>query len=344
MSRSQHFATEALTSIKLVLPNFYTALPDAGVGAAATVTASIEYPSGTIHKQITFNTGAPSVSIPNISTAFSDYMTVSIPNGATFWVRVYYTNPNGIVYQSEQMLGASEQFAAAVSGLADQTMTGAAISGGTSQTWVLPPLAIIGRTVNRSVLVIGDSRTTYNGNNSIGIIAPSLNNANVPFVCIAYFSARAYQWLAHATARDVLLPYGSQVINALGINDLFDAQTPAQLVASLQSINAATGAKYKYNTTLQPYTSDPGTPAAAYTTLGQQSVVAITSAFNDLVRAGFAGQSGFYEIADTSTSAHNSNKWIVTPTPPYTGDGLHPNNAGIALITNSGVIIPAPYP
>jgi len=37
MSRSQHKATEALTSIKLVLPNFYTALPDAGVGNAATV-------------------------------------------------------------------------------------------------------------------------------------------------------------------------------------------------------------------------------------------------------------------------------------------------------------------
>ena len=107
MMRSAHFATETLTSIRIVFSNFYNAnrnggspILDSGRGAAASITASVEYPAGTF-TQVKFD-GLATGSIPNANVLFSDYMTVSIPSGAQFWVRLFTNNPAGIIFNPWQ--------------------------------------------------------------------------------------------------------------------------------------------------------------------------------------------------------------------------------------------------
>ena len=40
----------------------------------------------------------------------------------------------------------------------------------------------------------------------------------------------------------------------------------------------------------------------------------------------------------------DSGKWIVAPTPPYTGDGIHPNAAGYTLVQNAAMVPNPVYP
>jgi hypothetical protein len=59
-------------------------------GAAVTVTASIEYPSGTIAATLTFG-GSASGTLPVSGTLLSDLVRIYIPAGARFWVRTFAT-------------------------------------------------------------------------------------------------------------------------------------------------------------------------------------------------------------------------------------------------------------
>lgn len=352
MCRSAHIATENLTSIKLAFQNFAPGLPENGNGSSATQTAAIEYPPGTINAVVKFG-GSTSGTIANGSILFSDYTSLSIiPAGATFWVRKYLTSTVGFYYNHQyQSSTLGESTSVAVSGLTDQTQTTGAITGGTSQTWTQAPVAIIGHTTNPSVLIIGDSRTSGQGDSGesnnfdakVGNIARSMGS--VPFVNIGTSSKQANGWAGNAVATSALLPYGSQVIVALGINDLIAGRNQSQVAADIATILASASAIKKYPITIEPDTSDGGSPSAAWTTTGQQSnLVANRVAYNTLVRAGILAATGFYEVADVVESARNSTFWIVTPSPPYTGDGLHESGAGYALIAASGAIVPASYP
>lgn len=345
MSRSGHVATENLTSIKLAFQNFFPGNPDFGLGHVATQTASIEYPSGTIMSQVLFSGSASGV-IPDNGVLFSDYTTVSIPSGATFWVRGYFTNPNG-VYPGPQTPSMGDEYAVAATGLSDQTMIGSAISGGTSQGSLKPPIAIIGHTINPSVLIIGDSRTAGQGdggsdaNGAVGNIMRSVSASGIPFVSIAVSSEQANTWATTATARNALLPYGSQVIVALGINDLDTGGfTAAQTVAAMQRLLSSAAAPQKYCITIEPHTSSTDSWA---TVANQTNLSANRVAYNTLVRAGFAGLSGFYEVADVLESGRNSTFWVCAPSPPYTADGLHGSIAAYAAIVSSGVIKPITF-
>lgn len=351
MSRSQHTAKDDLTSIKLLLSNFRPQIPDAGLGSAATVTASIEYPSGTIQRQVTFNGGSTSGSIPDVGTKISDYVSVSIPKNSNFWIRVYYTNPSGLIYQGALEPGTTEGAVVAISGLSDQTMTGAALTGGTAQTWIMPPLAIIGFTTTPSVLIVGDSRTLDNVQVAQGNVAPSIAAAGVASVNIAFSGETAESFLSDATARSAVYPYGSQVIAALGINDMqANARTPAQAAANVNALLPSFGAPKKWVITIEPYTDSVNhwvSPDDQTLHVGAGGAVD-AGAFNDIVRAGLSHANGFYEIADVVMTARNSNHWKVTTvgsdSPPFTGDGLHPNNSGNSLELHSGAIVPASWP
>lgn len=359
MCRSTMRATEQLSRIKLIFQNFAagsTSPGDTGNGSAAAQTASIEYPSGTVLAQVTFG-GSANGTIPNGGTLTSDYISLPtpIPNGAYFWVRSYQTNPNGFYYWHQNNPSLGDQCATAASGLTDQTMSGSTITGGTSQSWIQPPLAIIGYTINPSVLIIGDSRTAGGSafiQSTIGNIAPPLVNANVPFVNIAVPNSAAFSWLEFATARDVLLPYGSQIIVALGGADMFpvdgNSRTAAQTIAAIQGIFAAAGARQKYLITIEPNTSSTdgwATTANQTNIAGPQRII-----FNDAVRAGISGATGYYEIADVLESGRDSGLWaagvtVYGQTGPFTTDGLHPAfPAGYAAETASGAVVAAHYP
>ena len=161
MSRSCHFANEDLKSIKLIFANFRPGgAGDLKTGSAATISASIEFPAGTV-TPIYFQ-GERIGSVADVGSITSDYAAVSIPNGSPFWVRLFYTSRSAIIFNlCNSYLG--EQSRVGTGELTDQTSTGDVLYGGTPQNWILPPSAIIGKTKKQSVLIVGDSRSKGQG-------------------------------------------------------------------------------------------------------------------------------------------------------------------------------------
>lgn len=357
MGRYGLISTQALTSVKLVVGNLMLTDPDAGTGANMTCTASIEYPAGTFTQQTW--SSATSVIMADGTIAFGDYITIpgGIPANTTFWARLFCTSSGGVLYFNGQNSFFGEATNAAVSGLSDQTM-GGTISN-TQTGYGLPPIAVLGQTTNPSVVVVGDSiaygvqdiedgSSNINGyNGKKGIITRSLGS--VPFLNLSNSSEVAQFWIARATARKLLIPKGSELIDELGTNDIYiNGRSATQVISDKQGIAALARVGQKvYWTTLTPNDTDPGTPSAAFTTLGQQTPVtgdSVRVTFNgDLRAGGIAGMTGFYDITTVLESSLNSGLWVVTPTPPYT-TGLHPTVSGYALVPPSGVIGPVTNP
>jgi hypothetical protein len=160
MSRTFHVARDTLSSIRLVLGNWYalsntSPVTEAGSGAAATFTASIEYPSGTF-TQVLFS-GSATGNVSDGATLVSDATAVNIPIGATFWVRNFFQSTGGILFTNVMFSGATTDAAAYnTSGVTDQTMSGT-ITNRTSGI-ANPPIAVIGLTRKKSYLLISDSR------------------------------------------------------------------------------------------------------------------------------------------------------------------------------------------
>lgn len=364
MGRWGCISTEPLTSVRLALGNFLSnGSSDAGggTGATSTVTASIEYAG---FNQVKL-AGASSFTIASGDLVFTDYVTLitPIPTGTIFWVRQFITNTGGVLYYPFQNSFFSEATVAAVSGLADQTMSGTianTYNAGNPQLAGLPPLAVLGMTTNPSVIVVGDSicvqgtedtSATITGvNGKVGLITPSLGS--VPFLSLAMSGETANTWTTRATARKKMVPKGSHLINQTGVNDLgTQRRTSAQIIPDLQAIAALARANQKiYQTTITPNSRDvSGSP---YTTTVNQSTVLADGfehkpehvALNQAIRAGISGYTGYYDASSVLESALDSDLWTITPAPPYTGDGLHPNQTGFDKVKNANVIGPITWP
>ena len=202
MSRSAQVATDNITKLKVALQNFWVnGGVEAGNGGSTTVTASIEYPAGTF-TQLKFS-GSSSGTIPSGSLLFSDYATVTIPSGATFWVREFDNNASGILLNSWQVSG--EALNAAASGLSDQTLGGTITNIG---SYSHPPLAIVGPTSKAAVCIVGDSLGFgYNDtdtllNGDIGLVAKSFPTT-LAFANLSGNGLKASNYLANTTARQL---------------------------------------------------------------------------------------------------------------------------------------------
>jgi hypothetical protein len=352
MARSNHVATDTISSLKVAFANFYIQQNDMfefGNGGIATVTASIEYPAGTF-TQLLF-TGSASGIIPAVSTSgatsevgvlISDAATVSIPNGATFWVRHYFTNPNGIIHSTGQDTANGEllDFGATPAGGQDKTMGGTIVDAG-SHGYSAQPVAIIANTTKAGVIAIGDSicygfadATATATDWARGIICRGIPTT-IPSLNLASYGSFAQSFLSVAPGRATLFPYCSHAVFEHGFNDLLNntghtPQTAAATIGYQQTLAAAFPARVrKLLTTITPFTT------GSWSTLGGQTIGPNDAArvtYNGLVRANAtAGFSDYLEMADTLESARDSGKWVVTPTPPYTGDGIHPNSGGNAI-------------
>lgn len=355
MARSAHVATEDLTSVRLAFSNFdYTNISDSGNGALSTITASIEYPAGTF-TQLLFS-GSSSSSIPSGDLIFSDYVTVSIPNGSTFWVRQFINNSVGLFFNGWRNTFYGEATAVATSGLTDQTMSGT-ISD-TGQGWSLPPTAILGTTINPSVIIAGDSisvgfggggqpqngalATGFNGKQ--GIVAQSLGN--IPFLNMGVPGQTATSWIAQATARDKLIQKGSHLIVQVGVNDLANGRTSAQIITSLQGIYALARSGQKiYQTTITP----DSTSTDSWATLVNQTTVPNPTteyaALNTAIRAILANTTGTYDVTSVVENSLNSSLWPVTGAANFaTSDGLHPSSVGYNAVVSNNIIGPITWP
>lgn len=356
MARSAHIATENLSSIRIAFPNFESrGSGDTGVGGSAAITASVEFPAGTF-TQVLFSASA-SGTIANNSVLFSDFLVVSIPSGSTFWVRTFWHSASGTLYNAWQNTFLGEATQLSTTSISDLTMGGTITNSG---AFSYPPIAILAQTRNPSVIIVGDSidagafdvedsSSSITGRNGkAGVISRSLGN--IPFLNMAISGETASGFISNGGARLLLIQKGSHVASGHGTNDIFNnGASEATLITSLKSIWATTRFDQKvYQRTLIPRNNS----SDAWATLVNQSQISAPNnttriAFNTDLRGGVIAASnlkGFYDVASAIESSLNSGLWTVTPSPPYTSDGIHPNVAGNALVPPSGVISGITWP
>lgn len=336
MVRSAHVAGENLSAIRVLFQNRSITTTISG---AATIKASIEYPAGTF-TQILF-AGSATGTVPGSgSSSFSylaaDYATVSIPAGATFWVRSLYNNAGGLFYNSWQNTFLGEAAILSPTSLTDQTMSGTITN---SNAISLPPIAILGVTINPSAVIFGDSITFGQGDTEdssasatgfdakVGVVARSMGA--VPFVNTGLSGGTI---TTNGPQNPFLISKASHVICEYGTNDFFiSSQTSAQVIAAIQAV-----AKYRrprqklWQTTTTPQTTGSWSTLPAQTTkAGESNRVT----FNTALRAGgISGIDGYADVASALESSLNSGLWTVVPSPPYTGDGVHPFTVGYAKV------------
>lgn len=349
--RSAHVASGNLSSIRVCFAGFSNGgnvggnITDTGIGAATTITAGIEYPAGTF-VQLKFS-GSASGSIPDVGTLWSDYATVNIPTGATFWVRNLRTNASGVFFNGWQNATLGEATEVGASGLTDKTVSGTIVDSGNG--WSVPPLAIVGMTLKASVIIIGDSLSAGTGDTEaasrdgkVGVVARSLGS--IPFVNIGRGSAQAQFWTAEAIGANAVIQKASNLVIVLGSNDINGGQTAAQVIANIQAIAALARPGQKvYVCTILPRS----TSSDSWATLVNQTVNAsfnpVKNTFNTAALAVISGTTGAYDIASALESSVGSGKWIAA-TPQNTIEGVHPTPVGYLLLASAGVITPVTWP
>lgn len=349
MSRSPHISRQAITQLKIIIPNFYVnpsaPFQELGTGATATVTASIEYPASTF-TQVTFNGGATSYDIPDLSMVTSDFVTVAIPDNTVFYVRIYFVCAGGIVYNNVHPLSS---FGAGVesgtSGVTDKTMSGTVTTANSH----LDPCAIIGWTDKSSIIILGDSKTHGTGDSTadatrdFGEVARAVGG-NYAYINLARGSDKASAFVDPTATvnRRALMAYGSHLICNYGYNDVSTDSGPTTF-ANLNLIwtyARSIGLKV-FQTTIGPRTSSSDSWA---TLAGQTKTTpntANTLALNFLIRRAVSNPpgvlAGVIEQSNVISSSPDSGLWPVDGTSnKYTADGLHESTAGYTLIRDSG--------
>ena len=344
MSRSLHKAREAITKLKIAVPNWYCALQvspsngtEANNGAATTVTASIEYPVGTF-TQVTFG-GSTSGVNPAGSTILSDWVAVTIPDGAEFYVRLWTSNATGLIYYNNHVAQSGEMNAFGAT-TPDLTMGG---SFTTATTIMQVPCAIIGEATRPSYWLAGDSRgagitDSADVSRNVGEFARSIGN-KFAYINGCITSDRVNLAAANYTRRLELSQYCTHVVSNYGINDnRSDAgnRSSAQVIGDMVTFSALFGGKPFYQCTIAPYTSSTDSWA---TTANQSTAVNANHAqllvLNDAIRAG--GVTSAWGVIDIWNAVTTSGVW----TPSLTGDGLHENRRGNLTLQASNAILPA---
>jgi hypothetical protein len=132
------------------------------------------------------------------------------------------------------------------------------------------------------------------------------------------------------------------------IDSAFTAKKPENrnFPGSVGKVGLARPSQKRYNTTITPHSSstdDWHTVGNQTTTISGFNTQPNHASLNQTIRAGITGFTGFYDTASPLENTQDSAIWKGN-NPAYTGDGLHPSQAGHALIPTSGVIPIPVYP
>jgi hypothetical protein len=361
-SRTYHIARDDITSLKIELPAWYwyrtSTKTEIGVTGNISYKAAIEYPAG-VFTQVLF-AGATSGLATGTVPLLSDWVNVNIPNGAGFWVRTYAVATHSIVF-SDATSGSNfwtcdfangEAYEYAASGITDKTMGGTLTPNKTTNdAAIFHPSAIVANTRKPSVLLIGDSRVAgfgdfFNAAGDSGELARSLGPA-MGYINAGSAGDSLSEFIASSTRRQALQQYCSHVVVQTAINALRSGtgqnKTAAAVLAEQQTILGYFASKVRFTSTTSPSSTSSDLWATA---TGQtlNSNAAQIAAYNDAIRAGVAGSSGYFEIADVIETARNSGKWKFDGTASkWTADGLHASPFGYASIQSSGAVDPTRF-
>ena len=338
MSRKYHYARDTLSSIKLIFPNFYDG--DAGIGASASVTASVEYPAGTF-TQVLFS-GSATGTIPDGDYLVSDAVSVSIPDGAKFYTRVFQSCASGFPYSEIQGDTTGGDITAwAISGLADKTMSNP-MPANAVERYCYGPIGIVGMTTRPSVAIIGDSRQSgysdiaNDSTGNIGEVARSIGES-LAYMQLGNTGESAQGFLLNASKRSLLISYCTNIISNFGVNSVFGGVTASTAFTQIKDLQGMFCKRFGQLTIPTETTSTD-----SFATLDNQTPVsgeAECLALNTLIRNGSSGFNYVFDIEgvvnDVNTGGNRA--WIAT----YTTDGVHETNTANVAIKNSGIINPA---
>lgn len=316
MTRSFHVARDNIVNPKLCNADWYVANNVEHAEGAGTIKQSIEFPAGTF-TVANENSGGP--------TAFNGLTcltyNISIPNGASFWVRTLIQSSNGIVfknYQSNQTSGQAlgEGWENGSGTATDKTTTGTV----SPNVITYMPVLIVAPTRKPSFLIVGDSRqeggaeTITDATGDVGETVRAIGRVDA-YASISESGQLLNGYLTNShTLRDALYPFFSHVVDAYGINDLASGGwSAAQLAAGRSTFAALYPSKIVIGTTLAPYvTTSDGFFTTANEGLGTNQPK--VRDFNVLERAGLAGESFTWDIAD-AIDPYRLNRYPVTRNP-----------------------------
>lgn len=341
MSRSLHKAREHISKLKIAIPNWYVAAQtapsngtEANNGASTSVTASIEYPVG-VFSQVTFSSSITGT-IPAGGTIISDWVPVTIPDGAEFFVRLWTNNANGLIYCSTHIGQAGEMNAYGVT-TPDLTMGGSFAS---ATAIIQVPCAIIGSATQPSYYFAGDSRgfgvnDTADISRDVGQLARTIGK-KFAYINGCVSSERVQLASANYAKRLELAAYCSHVISNFGINDNRSNsgnRSAALVMTDLNTFANLFGGKPFYQCTIPPYTSSTDSFA---TTANQSTAINTNHAellvLNNSIRSG--GVASAYGVIELYNAVTTAGVW----TPNFTTDGLHESRQGNLAIQSSNVV------
>lgn len=351
--RSVHTAREdIMSSMQLLDFNWYVNNAGTGLtyqetnpGAAVTFTHSVEYPIGNPNRvQVTWS-GASSVSVADGGQAISDVIPIIIPKGGTFYIYTFRHSASAVIpYGLDICLSEGEKAVYGNASTPDMTMSGSFSDDGNAAYY--RPI-ILGMTNRPSLALIGDSRTTGDGEmtfvgaagtlaySSAGELARSLE-PQLATLNLGVSGDAPQLWLASNTKRLALATtYCSAIAIEFGINHLFGGGSSASVISDLQSMIALFPGKKVYVTTLSPVTIGTVSGSNTWDSTREANRVSV----NNAIRSGLAGAAGYFEVADIMETARNSGVWNTG----YTTDGIHGNVTGIAALVASGAVSPIVY-
>lgn len=340
--RTGHLAADNITALIIGFSNILAKDVESGTTTTRTVSAQVEYPSGTIIGTLTFTAfqtgGNPLIgTIPAVADPATTYglmpsdrctLSATIPVGARFWIGSFQTTPAAginqiLCYASGRDVANGDCSEVSVTPIASRQGTGGvfAQSGVGAALW-FPPAFIVANSSVPSLTGPGDS-----GEFGTGMVGP--NDTGQPsdlragnlftslvmprgFVNIGAQGAAMGTWPAAATSRKTLLPYGSSNICELGGNDLATAGNAAATIAAAQvyATGLMAGANKKFLTTIMPYVLTSSDDWSSL--LGQApGNAAIRAAYNALARAIPAGFDGCFDIASGIENTTIDGKWLI---------------------------------
>ena len=293
-SRSMHCARQDIASLQLVLPNFTVAAGsgETPTGGPGLYRASVEYPAGRF-AQARFG-GEVTGRVANGATVTTDPVPVAIPDGATFWVRLWYRGSRFAFSHYTVGLGQVARYDALAFGPSAEDLTMGGLVTTTDIVAYAYPAAIIARSVAPSVCLFGDSRVfgltdVRDGDGADGGELARSVGPRYAYIGMGVSGDTAIGTLGETANRAALGRYCSAVVVQSGINDVVAGATAESIAVARARIGELFQGAAVFGTTLAPWTasSDGWATEVNQTATAHE---AERAAFNDLARAGIGSE------------------------------------------------------
>lgn len=350
MTRTPSYIRDNITSLSVIVPNFYVtgvALGEKAPGAVATCTATVEWPIGTIYGRFTFS-GSNTGTVPDGGFLVSDPLSVNIPANTLVFIRIWKNSSAGIIYWSYNGTHSGGQEIIAFGATTpDLTGGGVITPAGSSSQLSYGPCGLIGYTSKPSFALVGDSRTA--GVDDViqapvwdeGDIAHSIGSAHA-YMNLGVSGDTLTVFIGSHTNRVALAAYCSTAIIELGINDVSGGSSAATIRTNTNTVQGYFTAQGQnvYLTTMEPVsTSTDGWVTTTNQTTIAQNAARVTE--NNARRAVPTGSAGCFDVASAVEFGTDSGIWQAPGGVAITVDGTHETPGGYLQVQQQGVIAPA---